>query len=255
MIQIEGLYKNFGETQVLQDINLQVNQGDVVAILGPSGTGKSTLLRCLNFLVTPTQGVITVGDVRVDAQNCRRRDIVALRRHLAMVFQTYNLFRNMTALENVAEALVTVYKKNKQEAYETARQLLAKVGMEDRRDFYPSKLSGGQQQRVAIARALAVNPDVLLFDEPTSALDPELVGEVLRVMRDLAAEGSTMLVVTHEIGFARQVANRVLFMDGGRIAAQGSPEALLDHPDSPRIRQFLNIVAHQITGEEDQDAG
>ena len=255
MIQIEGLYKNFGETQVLQDINLQVNQGDVVAILGPSGTGKSTLLRCLNFLVTPTQGVITVGDVRVDARNCRRRDIVALRRHLAMVFQTYNLFRNMTALENVAEALVTVYKKNKQEAYETARQLLAKVGMEDRRDFYPSKLSGGQQQRVAIARALAVNPDVLLFDEPTSALDPELVGEVLRVMRDLAAEGSTMLVVTHEIGFARQVANRVLFMDGGRIAAQGSPEALLDHPDSPRIRQFLNIVAHQITGEEDQDAG
>lgn len=255
MIQIEGLYKNFGETQVLQDINLQVNQGDVVAILGPSGTGKSTLLRCLNFLVTPTRGVITVGDVRVDAQNCRRRDIVALRRHLAMVFQTYNLFRNMTALENVAEALVTVYKKNKQEAHETARQLLAKVGMEDRRDFYPSKLSGGQQQRVAIARALAVNPDVLLFDEPTSALDPELVGEVLRVMRDLAAEGSTMLVVTHEIGFARQVANRVLFMDGGRIAAQGSPEALLDHPDSPRIRQFLNIVAHQITGEGEQNAG
>ena len=255
MIQIEGLYKNFGETQVLQDINLQVNQGDVVAILGPSGTGKSTLLRCLNFLVTPTRGIITVGDVRVDARHCRRQDIVALRRHLAMVFQTYNLFRNMTALENVAEALVTVYKKSKTEACETARQLLAKVGMEDRRDFYPSRLSGGQQQRVAIARALAVSPDVLLFDEPTSALDPELVGEVLRVMRDLAAEGSTMLVVTHEIGFARQVANRVLFMDGGRIAAQGSPEALLDHPDSPRIRQFLNIVAHQITGEEEQDAG
>ena len=226
-----------------------------MAILGPSGTGKSTLLRCLNFLVTPTRGIITVGDVRVDARHCRRRDIVALRRHLAMVFQTYNLFRNMTALENVAEALVTVYKKSKSEAYETARQLLAKVGMEDRRDFYPSRLSGGQQQRVAIARALAVSPDVLLFDEPTSALDPELVGEVLRVMRDLAAEGSTMLVVTHEIGFARQVANRVLFMDGGRIAAQGSPEALLDHPDSPRIRQFLNIVAHQITGEEEQDAG
>ena len=226
-----------------------------MAILGPSGTGKSTLLRCLNFLVTPTRGIITVGDVRVDARHCRRRDIVALRRHLAMVFQTYNLFRNMTALESVAEALVTVYRKNKQEAYETARQLLAKVGMEDRRDFYPSRLSGGQQQRVAIARALAVSPDVLLFDEPTSALDPELVGEVLRVMRDLAAEGSTMLVVTHEIGFARQVANRVLFMDGGRIAAQGSPEALLDHPDSPRIRQFLNIVAHQITGEEEQDAG
>ena len=255
MIQIEGLYKDFGDTQVLKDINLQVNQGDVVAILGPSGTGKSTLLRCLNFLVTPTRGVITVGDVRVDAQNCRRRDIVALRRHLAMVFQTYNLFRNMTALENVAEALVTVYKKNKQEAYETARQLLAKVGMEDRRDFYPSKLSGGQQQRVAIARALAVNPDVILFDEPTSALDPELVGEVLRVMQSLAAEGSTMLVVTHEIGFARQVANRVLFMDRGKIAAQGSPEALLDNPDNERIRQFLNIVAHQITGEEDQDAG
>ena len=183
---------------------------------------------------------------------------MALRRHLAMVFQTYNLFRNMTALENVAEALVTVYRKNKQEAYETARQLLAKVGMEDRRDFYPSKLSGGQQQRVAIARALAVSPDVILFDEPTSALDPELVGEVLRVMQSLAAEGSTMLVVTHEIGFARQVANRVLFMDGGRIAAQGSPEALLDHPDNPRIRQFLNIVAHQLPAEDEtggSDAG
>ena len=255
MIQIEGLYKNFGETEVLKDINLQVNQGDVVAILGPSGTGKSTLLRCLNFLVPPTRGIITVGNVRIDTEHCRRRDIVALRRHLAMVFQTYNLFRNMTALENVAEALVTVYRKNKGEAYETARRLLAKVGMEDRRDFYPSKLSGGQQQRVAIARALAVNPDVLLFDEPTSALDPELVGEVLRVMRDLAAEGSTMLVVTHEIGFARQVANRVLFMDGGKIAAQGSPEALLDHPDNPRIRQFLNIVSHQITEEENSDAG
>lgn len=245
MIQIEHLYKNFGDTEVLKDIDLEVSQGDVVAILGPSGTGKSTLLRCLNYLVAPTRGVITVGDTRVDAQRHRRRDVIALRRHLAMVFQTYNLFRNMTAIENVAEALVTVYHTDKASAYETALKLLRKVGMEDRKDFYPSKLSGGQQQRVAIARALAVNPDVILFDEPTSALDPELVGEVLRVIQDLAREGSTMLVVTHEIGFARGVANRVLFMDEGRIAAQGTPEAILDNPQNQRIRQFLNLVVHQ----------
>lgn len=243
LVKIEHLYKEFdSDTKVLKDINLTINKNEVIAILGPSGTGKSTLLRCLNYLTEPTSGVISIGDVTVDAAHHTKKEILELRKHSSMVFQSYNLFKNKTALENVMEALTQVQKKPKAEAEKIALDLLGKVGMLERKDFYPSKLSGGQQQRVGIARALAVNPNVLLFDEPTSALDPELVGEVLNTIKKLAEEGTTMILVTHEVGFAREVATRVLFMDGGQIAADGTPEEIIDHPENPRIRQFLNFV-------------
>ena len=245
MVKIEHLYKEFdSDTKVLKDINLTINQNEVIAILGPSGTGKSTLLRCLNYLTVPTKGIIEIGDIRIDAENHTKKDVIELRKHSSMVFQGYNLFKNKTAIENVMEALVVVQKKSKEEAEKTALELLAKVGMLERKDFYPSKLSGGQQQRVGIARALAVNPNVLLFDEPTSALDPELVGEVLNTIKSLAEEGTTMILVTHEIGFAREVATRVLFMDGGQIAADGTPEEIIDHPDNERIQQFLKFISN-----------
>ena len=244
MVEVKNLSKTFdGATEVLKDINLHIKKNEVVAILGPSGTGKSTLLRCLNYLCEPTTGIVRVGDVTVDAANHTKQDIRNLRRQSAMVFQSYNLFKNKTAKENVMEALVTVQKKSKAEAEEVAIRLLKKVGMEERKDFYPSKMSGGQQQRVGIARALAVNPDVLLFDEPTSALDPELVGEVLNTIKQLAEENATMILVTHEIRFARNVASRIIFMDQGQIAADGTPEEIIDHPENPRMRQFLNFVS------------
>ena len=244
MVEVKNLSKTFdGATEVLKDINLHIKKNEVVAILGPSGTGKLTLLRCLNYLCEPTTGIVRVGDVTVDAANHTKQDIRNLRRQSAMVFQSYNLFKNKTAKENVMEALVTVQKKSKAEAEEVAIRLLKKVGMEERKDFYPSKMSGGQQQRVGIARALAVNPDVLLFDEPTSALDPELVGEVLNTIKQLAEENATMILVTHEIRFARNVASRIIFMDQGQIAADGTPEEIIDHPENPRLRQFLNFVS------------
>ena len=245
MVKIEHLYKEFdSDTKVLKDINITNNKNEVIAILGPSGTGKSTLLRCLNYLTVPTKGIIEIGDIRIDAENHTKKDVIELRKHSSMVFQGYNLFKNKTAIENVMEALVVVQKKSKEEAEKTALELLAKVGMLERKDFYPSKLSGGQQQRVGIARALAVNPNVLLFDEPTSALDPELVGEVLNTIKSLAEEGTTMILVTHEIGFAREVATRVLFMDGGQIAADGTPEEIIDHPENERIQQFLKFISN-----------
>lgn len=245
MVKIEHLYKEFdSDTKVLKDINLTINKNEVIAILGPSGTGKSTLLRCLNYLTVPTKGIIEIGDIRIDAENHTKKDVIELRKHSSMVFQGYNLFKNKTAIENVMEALVVVQKKPKEEAEKIALELLAKVGMLERKDFYPSKLSGGQQQRVGIARALAVNPNVLLFDEPTSALDPELVGEVLNTIKSLAEEGTTMILVTHEIGFAREVATRVLFMDGGQIAADGTPEEIIDHPENERIQQFLKFISN-----------
>ena len=244
MIEVRNLSKTFGEgTEVLKDISFRINKNDVVAVLGPSGTGKSTMLRCLNYLCVPTTGTIRIGDVTVDAARHTKAEVRNLRRQSAMVFQSYNLFKNKTAKENVMEALVTVQKKPKAEAEEIALKFLKKVGMLDRQDFYPSKMSGGQQQRVSIARALAVNPNVLLFDEPTSALDPELVGEVLNTIKQLAEEETTMILVTHEIRFARNVANRILFMDGGRIAADGTPEEIIDDPQNPRLRQFLNFVS------------
>ena len=243
LVKIEHLYKEFDEnTKVLNDINLTINKNEVIAILGPSGTGKSTLLRCLNYLTVPTKGKITIGDVTVDAEKHTKKDVIELRKHSSMVFQGYNLFKNKTALENVMEALTVVQKKSKAEAEKIALELLDKVGMSERKDFYPSKLSGGQQQRVGIARALAVNPNVVLFDEPTSALDPELVGEVLETMKEIAETGITMIVVTHEISFAHDVASKVVFMDGGVVVEQGTPEQVIDHPQNERTRQFLKKI-------------
>ena len=240
LVKVEHLYKEFdAETKVLSDINLTINKNEVIAILGPSGTGKSTLLRCLNYLTVPTKGKITIGDVTVDAEHHTKKDVIELRKHSSMVFQGYNLFKNKTALENVMEALTQVQKKSKSEAEKIALELLEKVGMLERKDFYPSKLSGGQQQRVGIARALAVNPNVVLFDEPTSALDPELVGEVLSVIRKVAEEKLTMIVVTHEMAFVRNVSNRVIFVDKGVIVEDGTPKQVFKEPKNERTKEFL----------------
>lgn len=242
MIRIEHLYKSFNDVEVLRDINFEISKGDVIAIIGPSGTGKSTLLRCMNCLTYPDKGKITINNICVDAEDYTHKQVLELRRQFSMVFQNYNLFKNMTALGNVMEALVTVQKYKKSVAKEKAENLLKKVGLEDKKDSYPSELSGGQQQRVGIARALAVNPRVVLFDEPTSALDPELVGEVLNVIKELAEEEITMLIVTHEIQFAKNVANKIFFMDNGKIAESGTPEEILINPENKRLKQFLNIV-------------
>lgn len=241
VVTIENLSKSFGDHTVLKDINLEVKDKEIVAIIGPSGTGKSTFLRTLNYLNEPTSGKITIGDVTVDAKSHSKKDVQRLRLQSSMVFQHYNLFKNMTALENVMESLITVRKLDKDQAKSIAIEQLEKVGMAKRQDAYPSELSGGQQQRVGIARSLAVNPKVFLFDEPTSALDPMLVSEVLATIQGLVEEGNTtMLLVTHEISFARKVANRVLFMNQGRIAADGSPEEILDNPTDTDLRKFLD---------------
>ncbi|SHK10783.1 amino acid ABC transporter ATP-binding protein, PAAT family [Hathewaya proteolytica DSM 3090] len=246
MIKIEKLHKRFNDLEVLKGVDLEVKKGEVVAIIGPSGTGKSTLLRCINYLEKPEKGVITIGNVSVDAEECSKKDIRDLRLQTSMVFQSYNLFKNKTALENIMEPLVTVQKKDKKEAENIALELIERVGLMDKKDQYPSKLSGGQQQRIGIARAMAVNPTLMLFDEPTSALDPELVEEVLEVIRDLAEHHRTMMIVTHEMKFAREAADRVVFMDGGVIVEQGTPEEIFDHPKNPRTIKFLNKVIQKI---------
>lgn len=241
MIAIRDLSKSFdGQTDILKDINITIKKGEIVVILGSSGTGKSTLLRCLNYLTKPTNGSIRIGTTTIDARNHTKKDIMNLRSHSAMVFQNYNLFKNKTAIENIIEALINVEKKSKKDAQKIGLQLLEKVGMLDRKDFFPSKLSGGQQQRIGIARALAVEPEVLLFDEPTSALDPELVGEVLSTIQKVAQEGVTMVLVTHEIMFARKIATRILFMAEGTIVADGTPEEILDFPKDERLKRFLH---------------
>ena len=239
MLEIRNLRKAFGDLQVLKGIDLDVNKGDVVAILGASGSGKTTMLRCLNFLEKADDGTMTFDDQRVELAHVTRAQVNAMRRRTGFVFQNYNLFANKTALQNVTEGLIVARKMPRRQADEIARAALVRVGMADRADYYPNQLSGGQQQRVAIARAMAADPEIIYFDEPTSALDPELTGEVLAVMRSLAEEGRTMLVVTHEMGFARHVANRVVFMDGGVIVEQNTAEAFFNDPQQPRTREFL----------------
>lgn len=245
MIRYENIHKVFGDLEVLKGINFEIGTGEVVCILGPSGSGKTTLLRCTNYLETPTKGKVTLNDVTVDAENHTKKDIQNIRRLSTMVFQNYNLFRNKNALENVMAGLTIVQKKSKAEAKEIAEHYLNVVGMGERMNYYPSQLSGGQQQRVGIARGLALQPHAILFDEPTAALDPELVGEVLSVMKDVAKTGITMAVVTHEMGFAREVADRVVFMDGGVVVEQGVPSEVFDHPQNPRTQQFLRAVSNK----------
>lgn len=241
MVKIENLYKNFGDLEVLKGIDLEIKKGEVVAIIGSSGTGKSTLLRCLNYLEKPDMGKVTIGDITVDAQKCDKKQINELRKHSAMIFQNYNLFLNKNVLQNVMEPLVTAKKMPKEEAEKVARSHLEQVGMSDKLNQYPATLSGGQQQRVAIARSLAVQPNVLLFDEPTSALDPEWVQEVLEVIRDLARQHFTMIIVTHEMQFAKEVASRVIFMEKGVIVEEGTPAEVLENPKNPRTRAFLKL--------------
>ena len=238
MIDIENLRKSFGDVEVLKGINLTIMEKEVVVIIGPSGSGKSTLLRCMNYLEEPTSGEVSVDGIVLDGE----ANINKVREEVGMVFQRFNLFPHMTVLQNIMLAPIKVRHVAKQEAEETARKLLARVGLADKADAYPSQLSGGQQQRVAIARALAMKPKVMLFDEPTSALDPEMVGEVLDVMRKLAEEGMTMVIVTHEMGFAREVGDRLLFVDDGRIIEQGDPKEVFEHPKEERTRLFLSKV-------------
>lgn len=246
MIKIENLFKSFGDIDVLKGIDLQVEKGKTAVIIGPSGSGKTTLLRCLNLLELPNQGSISIAEKELvfnKDTKIKSSIMTAFRQQSGMVFQSYNLFPHLTALENVMEGQVTVLRRSKSEARERSLDLLAKVGLADRANMYPHQLSGGQQQRVGIARAMAMDPKLLLFDEPTSALDPELVGEVLKVMKDLAEEGMTMMVVTHEMEFARDVADQVIFMDQGRIEEKGTPEEIFTLSTNPRTRQFLNKVA------------
>ncbi len=239
MLKIQGIRKAFGPLQVLKGIDLQVNQGDVVAILGPSGSGKTTLLRCLNFLESADAGTMEFDGESFQLDSISRKEIRALRKKTAFVFQNYNLFLNRTAIQNVMEGLVIARKVPKPQAREIAARALDKVGLSDRYDYYPWQLSGGQQQRVAIARAMATDPEIIYFDEPTSALDPELTGEVLSVMRQLADEGMTMLVVTHEMGFARNVSSQVIFMEDGVIVEQAAAGEFFSHPGQERTKAFL----------------
>ncbi|RXT04390.1 amino acid ABC transporter ATP-binding protein [Ammoniphilus sp. CFH 90114] len=239
MVTIEDVHKSYGSLEVLKGISLTVGKGEVVALIGASGSGKSTLLRCLNRLETISSGRINIDGINLDES---LKNIGLIRREVGMVFQQFNLFPHLTVLENVIEAPIQVLGKKKEDAIKEAMLLLNKVGLQDKKDVYPRKLSGGQQQRVAIARALAMNPKIMLFDEPTSALDPELVGEVLNVMRDLAKEGMTMIVVTHEMSFAREVADRVVYMHNGLIEEQGDPKVVLTDPKSERLKAFLRII-------------
>ena len=241
VLKIEGIEKSFGDLKVLDGINLNVEKGDVVAILGPSGSGKTTFLRCINFLEHADKGTMTFDGKTYDLSKITKKEIAAIRLRTGFVFQNYNLFANKTALENVTQGLITVRKVPKKEAEEKGMELLGKVGLADRASYYPSQLSGGQQQRVAIARALAPDPEIIYFDEPTSALDPELIGEVLNVMKELAEEGRTMIVVTHEMDFARNVSNHTILMEKGVIVEEGESKAFFDHPQLQRTKDFLRL--------------
>ena len=239
MIDVKNLHKSFGNHEVLKGVNEHIEKGEKVVVIGPSGSGKSTFLRCLNLLEEPTGGEIIFEGQNITAKDT---DINLVRRRMGMVFQQFNLFPHLTVRENIKLAPVKLKVMTDEEADKRALELLARVGLPDRADSYPAQLSGGQQQRIAIARALAMNPDVMLFDEPTSALDPEMVGEVLEIMKELADDGMTMVVVTHEMGFAREVATRVLFMDGGNIVEQNEPKEFFANPQHPRLKDFLSKV-------------
>lgn len=239
MIDVKNLSKSFGDHLVLDDISEHIHPGEKVVIIGPSGSGKSTFLRCLNLIELPTNGIITVNGEEITAP---KANVDLIRRQMGMVFQHFNLFPNMTIRRNITLAPVRTGLMTQEEADKTATQLLRRVGLEDKADAYPNQLSGGQKQRIAIVRALAMNPKVMLFDEPTSALDPEMVGEVLEVMKELAEDGMTMVVVTHEMGFAREVGSRILFMDEGKIMEQGTPDQVFNHPKNPRLQDFLSKV-------------
>ncbi|MFW5468671.1 amino acid ABC transporter ATP-binding protein [Knoellia sp. CPCC 206435] len=251
VVEVTDLHKSFGSNHVLRGLDATIHQGEVVCVIGPSGSGKSTFLRCINLLEQPTSGSIKVGGDEVTDPDC---DIDSIRRNMGMVFQQFNLFPHLSVLDNCTVAQTTVLKRGKEEAQAKARENLDKVGLSDKADAYPAQLSGGQQQRVAIARALSMDPQLMLFDEPTSALDPELVGDVLSVMRRLASEGMTMFVVTHEMAFAREVADRVIFMDGGNIVEEGAPSQVIGEPQEERTRVFLQRVldpTHVDPGAED----
>lgn len=242
MLQVSNIYKRFDNNEVLKGVDIEVKKGDVVAILGPSGSGKTTLLRCLNFLEHADQGAIQIGEIATKFTTANKQEIINIRKRMSFVFQNYNLIITKTALQNVMEPLLVVQKKSKEEARKLAKDALDKVGLSNRYDYYPSQLSGGQQQRVGIARAIAVKPDVILFDEPTSSLDPELVGEVLNVIKKIAEEGTTMLIVTHELSFAREVANRVIFMEGGKIIEENDAKEFFTCPKNERTIEFLKRI-------------
>ena len=239
MIKVENLKLSFGKNEVLKGINFKIEKGQVISIIGPSGSGKSTFLRSLNFLETASSGTITFGNETFDLSKINKKDINRLRKNTTMVFQNYNLFKNKTALENVIEGLLIVKKMNRNEAIEIGLKMLEKVGLKDKAEFYPNQLSGGQQQRVGIARAVAMSPEVILLDEPTSALDPELIGEVLKVIKDMVKENMTMIIVTHEMQFAREVSDYIVFMDGGTIIEEGKPEEIFVNSQNKRLQNFL----------------
>lgn len=248
MLEVKQIHKSFDGQEVLKGIDLSVEKGDVIAILGSSGSGKTTLLRCINFLENADSGEMIFDGEHYSLHKCSRKDIAGIRRKTAFVFQNYNLFLNKTVLGNVMEGLVTVRKMKRDEAKRIAMEALERVGMSDKAESYPNQLSGGQQQRVAIARGLATNPEIIYFDEPTSALDPELIGEVLSVMRKLAGEGMTMLVVTHEMKFAREVSNKVLFMEDGVVVEQGDTKEFFANPKEARTREFISRILDEAVG-------
>lgn len=249
VLDAKNIHKKFGDNVVLDGIDLTVDKGDVVTIIGPSGSGKTTLLRCLNFLETADEGSLTFRDQTYDMHTIGKKEIAAIRQHTGFVFQSYDLFNNLTVLQNVMLGLTVGRKVSKDEARKKSMDMLERVGMADHADYYPIQLSGGQQQRAAIARAIVTDPDIIYFDEPTSALDPELTVEVLEVMRQLAASGATMVVVTHEMGFARNVSKRVIFMEGGHIVESGAPEEIFTNPKEQRTREFIRLEVSQDAGQ------
>ena len=246
MLKVKNIKLSFGNNEVLKGINFKIEKGQVISIIGPSGSGKSTFLRSLNYLETPDEGEITFDGKVFNIKNMSKKDINELRKYTTMVFQNYNLFKNKTALENVIEGLIVVKKMNKIKAVEIGIKMLQKVGLQDKAGSYPNQLSGGQQQRVAIARAIAMNPEVILLDEPTSALDPELIGEVLKVIKDMVNEHMTMIIVTHEMQFAREISDYIIFMDGGVIVEEGTPERIFNNTESERLQNFLRRYSNNI---------